>query len=131
MEFIPHSGVDAHDLKILADKLIGTQDDLINHVSSLGTEIDCLTTLYDDLSFHTSMCDECGIWSAAEDLETGLCLICYEELTEIEDMLFDDDDFDDDFGFDDGDFDDDDILDEMYSDCIFDETDEDEDEDDI
>ena len=130
MDFI-HSGIDERDLKILADRLIGTQDRLPDHINELGIEVDCLATLYDDLSIHTSECDDCGVWTHAEDLETGLCILCYEALEEeIEDM-FDDDFDDDDFGFDDGDFDDDDILDEMYSDCVFDETDEDEDEDDI
>lgn len=129
MEFIHSTGVDDTDLRILAERLIGTRDHLQDHVNVLGIEIGCLSDLVDDLSRYTFQCESCRLWTKAPDFELGvLCDICYEEIEEeIADMLDDFDD-DDDFGFDENDFDDDDILDEIYDDHWFDETDDEEDD---
>lgn len=130
MDFTPTSSADIGDLRILAERLAGTQDNIIDHIVSMGLEVATGQDVLDDLDaggFLTT-CEECGIWAKPHELDTGLCLICEEELEEeiARELEEDEDDDDLDFGFSDDLFDEEDeILDECIGDCIFDETDED------
>lgn len=128
--FIPQSGVTHEDLEALADRLIGTNDGLEDHINSLGLYVYSVIDLLDDLELggYLIECGDCGVWCHAKDVSWGMCFSCefHDEDDGFDDDDFDDDGFDDD-GFDDDDFDDeDDILDDSDTGSLynFDETDE-------
>jgi hypothetical protein len=118
---------DNGDLQVLADRLLGSQDNIHEHVVALGIETDCASTVMDELLERgfVDICDECGIWERPLNLDGGLCGHCFDEQEdEIAAELEDEEE--DDFGFgDDAFLDFEDIDDECIADCIFDETDED------